>query len=224
MIFGCFCGQRSGTVRRSNTSPMGFPKMVSGSPNPADAVQTVGRRLSTGSSRPYSPSPLGKLSALILLLRSLLENCIFKDWLVLTCPFYLCLSVFVPQWALFLSSSATAAADIPRAMRHAVAAPQAVSLYVRNWHEKPQHCCFLFKVGPLTVSQAVAAVTSSRWVTACLCYLGLHGYSCSLWLRAQQAIRNNACCYNNKPCSLWAFVQNLFKPINLQTCELNNRV
>uniref|UniRef100_A0A8B9RCE1 non-specific serine/threonine protein kinase n=1 Tax=Astyanax mexicanus TaxID=7994 RepID=A0A8B9RCE1_ASTMX len=50
---------RSGTVRRSNTSPMGFPKAASGSPSPADAVQTVGRRLSTGSSRPYSPSPLG---------------------------------------------------------------------------------------------------------------------------------------------------------------------
>uniref|UniRef100_A0A8C2ADN8 non-specific serine/threonine protein kinase n=1 Tax=Cyprinus carpio TaxID=7962 RepID=A0A8C2ADN8_CYPCA len=50
---------RSGTVRRSNTSPMGFPKMLSGSPSPADTVQT-GRRLSTGSSRPYSPSPLGK--------------------------------------------------------------------------------------------------------------------------------------------------------------------
>nr|XP_002664661.3 serine/threonine-protein kinase ULK2 [Danio rerio] len=49
---------RSGTVRRSNTSPMGFPKMVSASPSPADTVQTVGRRLSTGSSRPYSPSPL----------------------------------------------------------------------------------------------------------------------------------------------------------------------
>ncbi|XP_026082068.1 serine/threonine-protein kinase ULK2-like isoform X3 [Carassius auratus] len=49
---------RSGTVRRSNTSPMGFPKMLSGSPSPADTVQTVGRRLSTGSSRPYSPSPL----------------------------------------------------------------------------------------------------------------------------------------------------------------------
>uniref|UniRef100_A0A673K7H2 non-specific serine/threonine protein kinase n=1 Tax=Sinocyclocheilus rhinocerous TaxID=307959 RepID=A0A673K7H2_9TELE len=48
----------SGTVRRSNTSPMGFPKMVSGSPSPADTVQMVGRRLSTGSSRPYSPSPL----------------------------------------------------------------------------------------------------------------------------------------------------------------------
>uniref|UniRef100_A0A8C2EM15 non-specific serine/threonine protein kinase n=1 Tax=Cyprinus carpio TaxID=7962 RepID=A0A8C2EM15_CYPCA len=48
----------SGTVRRSNTSPMGFPKMLSGSPSPADTVQTVGRRLSTGSSRPYSPSPL----------------------------------------------------------------------------------------------------------------------------------------------------------------------
>uniref|UniRef100_A0A8C2BE49 non-specific serine/threonine protein kinase n=1 Tax=Cyprinus carpio TaxID=7962 RepID=A0A8C2BE49_CYPCA len=58
MIFGCFYGHRSGTVRRSNTSPMGFPKMVSGSPSPADTVQTVGRRLSTGSSRPYSPSPL----------------------------------------------------------------------------------------------------------------------------------------------------------------------
>uniref|UniRef100_A0A8C1R683 non-specific serine/threonine protein kinase n=1 Tax=Cyprinus carpio TaxID=7962 RepID=A0A8C1R683_CYPCA len=51
---------RSGTVRRSNTSPMGFTKMLSGSPSPADTVQTVGRRLSTGSSRPYSPSPLGK--------------------------------------------------------------------------------------------------------------------------------------------------------------------
>uniref|UniRef100_A0AAR2L6X0 non-specific serine/threonine protein kinase n=1 Tax=Pygocentrus nattereri TaxID=42514 RepID=A0AAR2L6X0_PYGNA len=51
---------RSGTVRRSNTSPMGFPKASSGSPSPADAAQTVGRRLSTGSSRPYSPSPLGK--------------------------------------------------------------------------------------------------------------------------------------------------------------------
>uniref|UniRef100_A0A672KZT3 non-specific serine/threonine protein kinase n=1 Tax=Sinocyclocheilus grahami TaxID=75366 RepID=A0A672KZT3_SINGR len=62
MIFGCFYGHRSGTVRRSNTSPMGFPKMVSGSPSPADTVQTVGRRLSTGSSRPYSPSPLGKSS------------------------------------------------------------------------------------------------------------------------------------------------------------------
>ncbi|XP_028321353.1 serine/threonine-protein kinase ULK2 isoform X2 [Gouania willdenowi] len=50
---------RSGTVRRSNTSPMGFPKVGSGSPNMADvAPQTAGRRLSTGSSRPYSPSPL----------------------------------------------------------------------------------------------------------------------------------------------------------------------
>ncbi|XP_062328222.1 serine/threonine-protein kinase ULK2 isoform X1 [Osmerus eperlanus] len=49
---------RSGTVRRSNTSPMGFPKVGSGSPSSADNAQTVGRRLSTGSSRPYSPSPL----------------------------------------------------------------------------------------------------------------------------------------------------------------------
>uniref|UniRef100_A0A8C0YK41 non-specific serine/threonine protein kinase n=1 Tax=Cyprinus carpio carpio TaxID=630221 RepID=A0A8C0YK41_CYPCA len=58
MIFVFFNGHRSGTVRRSNTSPMGFTKMLSGSPSPADTVQTVGRRLSTGSSRPYSPSPL----------------------------------------------------------------------------------------------------------------------------------------------------------------------
>ncbi|KAM7413732.1 hypothetical protein PAMA_020892 [Pampus argenteus] len=49
---------RSGTVRRSNTSPMGFPKVGSGSPSSTDIPQTVGRRLSTGSSRPYSPSPL----------------------------------------------------------------------------------------------------------------------------------------------------------------------
>uniref|UniRef100_A0A672GWT8 non-specific serine/threonine protein kinase n=1 Tax=Salarias fasciatus TaxID=181472 RepID=A0A672GWT8_SALFA len=54
------CVFRSGTVRRSNTSPMGFPKVGSGSPSAADIAQTVGRRLSTGSSRPYSPSPLGK--------------------------------------------------------------------------------------------------------------------------------------------------------------------
>ncbi|XP_035241257.1 serine/threonine-protein kinase ULK2 isoform X1 [Anguilla anguilla] len=49
---------RSGTVRRSNTSPMGFPKAGSGSPSSAEGAQTLGRRLSTGSSRPYSPSPL----------------------------------------------------------------------------------------------------------------------------------------------------------------------
>ncbi|XP_063061657.1 serine/threonine-protein kinase ULK2 isoform X2 [Engraulis encrasicolus] len=49
---------RSGTVRRSNTSPMGFPKVSSGSPSSAEVTQTLGRRLSTGSSRPYSPSPL----------------------------------------------------------------------------------------------------------------------------------------------------------------------
>ncbi|OCT94985.1 serine/threonine-protein kinase ULK2 [Xenopus laevis] len=49
---------RSGAVRRSNTSPLGFLKVGSGSPSSADMVQAVGRRLSTGSSRPYSPSPL----------------------------------------------------------------------------------------------------------------------------------------------------------------------
>uniref|UniRef100_I3JWD1 non-specific serine/threonine protein kinase n=1 Tax=Oreochromis niloticus TaxID=8128 RepID=I3JWD1_ORENI len=53
-----YSAPRSGTVRRSNTSPMGFPKVGSGSPSSADVPQTVGRRLSTGSSRPYSPSPL----------------------------------------------------------------------------------------------------------------------------------------------------------------------
>uniref|UniRef100_A0A7N6FE88 non-specific serine/threonine protein kinase n=1 Tax=Anabas testudineus TaxID=64144 RepID=A0A7N6FE88_ANATE len=50
----------SGTVRRSNTSPLGFPKVGSGSPSSVDVPPNVGRRLSTGSSRPYSPSPLGK--------------------------------------------------------------------------------------------------------------------------------------------------------------------
>ncbi|KAM7399839.1 hypothetical protein PAMP_019080 [Pampus punctatissimus] len=53
-----YSSPRSGTVRRSNTSPMGFPKVGSGSPSSTDVPQTVGRRLSTGSSRPYSPSPL----------------------------------------------------------------------------------------------------------------------------------------------------------------------
>ncbi|XP_055450060.1 serine/threonine-protein kinase ULK2 isoform X1 [Psammomys obesus] len=49
---------RSAVVRRSNTSPMGFLRVGSCSPAPADTVQTGGRRLSIGSSRPYSPSPL----------------------------------------------------------------------------------------------------------------------------------------------------------------------
>lgn len=57
--FCLFC-LRSGTVRRSNTSPMGFPKGASGSPSSTDVPPTVGRRLSMGSSRPYSPSPLGE--------------------------------------------------------------------------------------------------------------------------------------------------------------------
>uniref|UniRef100_A0AAY5K4B4 non-specific serine/threonine protein kinase n=1 Tax=Esox lucius TaxID=8010 RepID=A0AAY5K4B4_ESOLU len=60
----------SGTVRRSNTSPMGFPKVGSGSPSSADcSPQMTGRRLSIGSSRPYSPSPLGEnMSQHVLLL------------------------------------------------------------------------------------------------------------------------------------------------------------
>uniref|UniRef100_A0A8D0AYL0 non-specific serine/threonine protein kinase n=1 Tax=Salvator merianae TaxID=96440 RepID=A0A8D0AYL0_SALMN len=49
---------RSAVVRRSNTSPMGFLKTGSCSPVPAESGQGIGRRLSTGSSRPYSPSPL----------------------------------------------------------------------------------------------------------------------------------------------------------------------
>ncbi|XP_023699577.1 serine/threonine-protein kinase ULK2 isoform X1 [Paramormyrops kingsleyae] len=51
---------RTGTVRRSNTSPLGFPKLgaVAASPSPGDVAQAVGRRLSVGCSRPYSPSPL----------------------------------------------------------------------------------------------------------------------------------------------------------------------
>ncbi|NXQ95818.1 ULK2 kinase, partial [Sagittarius serpentarius] len=62
---------RAGVVRRSNTSPMGFMKMGSCSPVPADTAQGVGRRLSTGSSRPYSPSPLADCTAVTL------KSCLF---------------------------------------------------------------------------------------------------------------------------------------------------
>ncbi|NXU53319.1 ULK2 kinase, partial [Turnix velox] len=62
---------RAGVVRRSNTSPMGFMKMGSCSPVPADTAQAVGRRLSTGSSRPYSPSPLAASTA------ATLKSCLF---------------------------------------------------------------------------------------------------------------------------------------------------
>ncbi|NXJ73352.1 ULK2 kinase, partial [Trogon melanurus] len=62
---------RAGVVRRSNTSPMGFMKMGSCSPVPGDTAQGVGRRLSTGSSRPYSPSPLVASTAVTL------KSCLF---------------------------------------------------------------------------------------------------------------------------------------------------
>ncbi|KAG7233548.1 hypothetical protein INR49_006876 [Caranx melampygus] len=52
-----YSSPRSGTVRRSNTSPMGFPKVGSGSPSSADVPQTVGRRLSTAAPGPTRPPP-----------------------------------------------------------------------------------------------------------------------------------------------------------------------
>ncbi|NXL43090.1 ULK2 kinase, partial [Podilymbus podiceps] len=70
---------RAGVVRRSNTSPMGFMKMGSCSPVPADAAQGVGRRLSTGSSRPYSPSPLAAGTAVTL------KSCLFGSLNVSSC-------------------------------------------------------------------------------------------------------------------------------------------
>lgn len=90
---------RSGTVRRSNTSPMGFPKVGSGSPSSADVPQTVGRRLSTGSSRPYSPSPLGKLTF----------NDTSQTWRGHLSSLLTNLSSFCVQWAPSLSSWVTAA-------------------------------------------------------------------------------------------------------------------
>ncbi|NWQ88841.1 ULK2 kinase, partial [Burhinus bistriatus] len=69
---------RAGVVRRSNTSPMGFMKMGSCSPVPADTAQGVGRRLSTGSSRPYSPSPLAASTAVTL------KSCLFGSLNVLS--------------------------------------------------------------------------------------------------------------------------------------------
>lgn len=90
---------RSGTVRRSNTSPMGFPKVGSGSPSSADVPQTVGRRLSTGSSRPYSPSPLGKLTF----------NDTSQTWKGHLSSLLTNLSSFCVQWAPSLSSWVTAA-------------------------------------------------------------------------------------------------------------------
>ncbi|NXS57379.1 ULK2 kinase, partial [Brachypteracias leptosomus] len=70
---------RAGVVRRSNTSPMGFMKMGSCSPVPADTAQGVGRRLSTGSSRPYSPSPLAASAAVTL------KSCLFGSSNVSSC-------------------------------------------------------------------------------------------------------------------------------------------
>lgn len=169
MIFGFFNGHRSGTVRRSNTSPMGFPKMLSGSPSPADTVQTVGRRLSTGSSRPYSPSPLGKspcahsFSKFTGKLYFQRLTCSDMPILCVSVCFCFCSPSGHYSWAarpLLLWTSPE-----PRGTQS-----QLLRRWVYMWEivmKKPQHYCYLFKVAPLTVSQVVATVASSRWVTAC---------------------------------------------------------
>ncbi len=191
--------------------------MVSGSPSPADTVQTVGRRLSTGSSRPYSPSPLGKKESLLSFFFKFIGKLYFQR---LTCLFYvrMSVSVFVPQWALFLSSSVTAAVDIPRATRHAVAAPQAVSLYVRNWHEKTIALLF-----PLQSGSTINSLTSgshSRFLQV--------GHSVSALFRSPWiqllVMAENSTCDQEQCMFLGAFMQNLFKSINLQTCQLSDRV
>lgn len=112
---------RSGTVRRSNTSPMGFPKVGSASPSFAEVPQTVGRRLSTGSSRPYSPSPLGKVAS-----RHVPKRFRARHFLKLTTKMCLCL-----QWAPSLSSWVTAVVTC-RTRSLAVAAPQEVSGHWAN--------------------------------------------------------------------------------------------
>lgn len=119
-MWGLFCDvsvfSRSGTVRRSNTSPMGFTKVGSGSPSSADVPQTVGRRLSTGSSRPYSPSPLGKS------IGHFKEDLIWSGNVPMTCQ-QLCLCL---QWEPSLNNWVTAAVTC-RTRRLAVAAPLEVS-------------------------------------------------------------------------------------------------
>lgn len=166
--------------------------MVSGSPSPADTVQTVGRRLSTGSSRPYSPSPLGKNPCSHSFL-SLLGYCIFKDWHA----YFMCVCLFLYLFPSGHYSWAARSLLLWTSPEPRGTQSQLLRRWVYMWEidmKKPQHYCFLFKVAaPLTVSQAVVTVASSRWVTTCLRYLGLHGYSCWLWLRTQHVIRNNAC-------------------------------
>ncbi|NWS46259.1 ULK2 kinase, partial [Probosciger aterrimus] len=84
---------RAGVVRRSNTSPMGFVKMGSCSPVPADTAQGVGRRLSTGSSRPYSPSPLVPSPCSLMLISGILG---FVDVFSKHCKWNITSLFFIP--------------------------------------------------------------------------------------------------------------------------------
>ena len=125
IIYMFFC--RSGTVRRSNTSPMGFPKVGSGSPSSADVPQTVGRRLSTGSSRPYSPSPLGKESGHVQTFQAHQPfNNTFQIWIGLNSEWKYKWKCLCLQWAPSLSSLVTAAVTC-RTTSLVAGAPQEVS-------------------------------------------------------------------------------------------------
>ncbi len=164
-------------MRRSNTSPMGFPKMVSGSPSTADTAQTVGRRLSIGSSRTLLALSTGWESLLAFFFQ-FIGKLYFQR---LTCPNMPILS------ASLCFCICSPVGTIPEQLRSLLlwtspepwgTQSQLLGRWVYMWEidiKTTQHYCFLFKVAPLTVSQAVATVASSRWVTACLRYFGLYG-------------------------------------------------
>lgn len=192
MIFGCFYGHRSGTVRRSNTSPMGFPKMVSGSPSTADAVQTVGRRLSTGSSRPYSPSPLGK-NPCSHSFSSLLGNCIFKDWHA----YFMCVCLFLYLFSSGHYSWAARSLLLWTSPEPRGTQSQLLRRWVYMWEiEMIKTIALLFPLQSGTINSLTSG-SHNRFLqvghSVSKRYLGLHGYSCWLWLRTQQVIRNTAC-------------------------------
>lgn len=160
-------------------------------------------------------------AAAVIPVLCLLGNYIFKDWYVLTSSFYGCLSV----------CNCSPVGTIPEQLGHCCCGhPQSHEARSRSssggeficqrltW-KNPQHCCFLFKVTPLTVWQAVDTVASSSWATACLRYYNLHGDSCSLWLRAHQT-RSSGTIHVVEAMRLVSFsvkpLQN-YKPSNLWT-------
>lgn len=184
--------------------------MVSGSPSPADTVQTVGRRLSTGSSRPYSPSPLGKSPCSHSFL-SLLGNCIFKDWHA----YFMCVCLFLYLFPSGHYSWAARSLLLWTSPEPRGTQSQLLRRWVYMWEiDMKKTTALLF---PLQSGSTINSLTSGSHSRFLQVGHNVSALFRSPWIQLLVMAENSTCDQEQ-------FMQNLFKSINLQTCQLSDRV